>query len=137
MSRTTTTRRRRRRESTSARNQTSRCNDPLLDDLKLEKTLSKLLPMAIAQLSSPHALTKQKTVGLLTHINKRTNGLPEIEFPLDGLVDENVLNAKDSSLVRNFGMMYATKAFERSRLKRAEKGARVERLLRRFLTMEV
>ena len=100
----------------------------LLDDSKLEKTLSKLLPMAIAQLSSPHALTKQKTVGLLTHINKRTNGLPEIEFPLDGLVDV-VLNAKDSSLVRNFGMMYATKAFERSRLKRAEKGARVERLL--------
>ena len=81
----------------------------LLDDSKLEKTLSKLLPMAIAQLSSPHALTKQKTVGLLTHINKRTNGLPEIEFPLDGLVDV-VLNAKDSSLVRNFGMMYATKA---------------------------
>ena len=82
----------------------------LLDDSKLEKTLSKLLPMAIAQLSSPHALTKQKTVGLLTHINKRTNGLPEIEFPLDGLVDV-VLNAKDSSLVkRYYGMMYATKA---------------------------
>ena len=53
----------------------------LLEDSKLEKTLSKLLPMVLAQLSSTHARTKTKTVELLTHVNKRTNGLKDIEFP--------------------------------------------------------
>ena len=42
----------------------------LLEDSKLEKTLSKLLPMVLAQLSSTHARTKTKTVELLTHVNK-------------------------------------------------------------------
>ena len=30
---------------------------------------------------------KKKTVELLTHVNKRTNGLREIEFPLEGLIE--------------------------------------------------
>ena len=72
----------------------------LLEDSKLEKTLSKLLPMVVAQLSSTYARTKTKTVELLTHVNKRTNGLREIEFPLDGLI-EVVLgkSGRENSLV--------------------------------------
>ena len=102
----------------------------LLEDSKLEKTLSKLLPMVIAQLSSSHAKTKTKTVELLTHVNKRTNGLREIEFPLEGLI-EVVLgkSGQENSLVRTFGMMYAKKAFERSKASHETKRRSAERLL--------
>ena len=102
----------------------------LLEDSKLEKTLSKLLPMVVAQLSSTHARTKTKTVELLTHVNKRTNGLREIEFPLEGLI-EVVLgkSGRENSLVRTFGMMYAKKAFERSKASHETKRRSAERLL--------
>ncbi|CAL6393861.1 unnamed protein product [Bathycoccus prasinos] len=102
----------------------------LLEDSKLEKTLSKLLPMVIAQLSSTHAKTKTKTVELLTHVNKRTNGLRDIEFPLEGLI-EVVLgkSGRENSLVRTFGMMYAKKAFERSKASHETKRRSAERLL--------
>ena len=100
----------------------------LLEDSKLEKTLSKLLPMVINQLSSPHPRTKQKTVTLLTHVNKRTNGLTDVEFPLEGLI-EVVLSNAENVLVRNFGMMYVNKAFERSKSTHETKRRCLERLL--------
>ena len=37
--------------------------------------------------ATTHARTKTKTVELLTHVNKRTNGLKEIEFPLEGVIE--------------------------------------------------
>ena len=84
--------------------------------------------MVINQLSSPHPRTKQKTVTLLTHVNKRTNGLTDVEFPLEGLI-EVVLSNAENVLVRNFGMMYVNKAFERSKSTHETKRRCLERLL--------
>ena len=102
----------------------------LLEDSKLERTLQRLLPMVIEQLQSRNQLTREKTVKLLTHVNKRTEGLVGIEFPLEELVLCVVRSEEECVLVRTFGMMYVAKAFERTKMGYRKKRELVETLMR-------
>ncbi|CAI7781424.1 unnamed protein product [Closterium sp. NIES-53] len=58
----------------------------LTEDAKLEKVLSKLLPLAISRLASPHEASRKKVMEMLAHINKRVRGASAIHLPLSDLL---------------------------------------------------
>ncbi|GJP72793.1 hypothetical protein CLOP_g3551 [Closterium sp. NIES-67] len=58
----------------------------LTDDAKLEKVLSKLLPLALSRLASPHDAARKKVMEMLAHINKRVRGASSIHLPLSDLL---------------------------------------------------
>lgn len=87
----------------------------LTEDDKLEKVLSKLLPLAIARLASPHEASRKKVMEMLTHVNKRIRDHSHIKLPLVELL---ALYRSPASaavpMVFNFAMVYTEMAFERS-----------------------
>ena len=57
----------------------------LLEDSKLEDVIETFDGRRATVLDTRE--DENETVELLTHVNKRTNGLREIEFPLEGLIE--------------------------------------------------
>ncbi|KAG6544513.1 hypothetical protein Mapa_014151 [Marchantia paleacea] len=83
----------------------------LTEDAQLEKVLSKLLPMAISRMASPHQPTKLKVMEMLNHINKRVKDQLSIKLPLKELLVLYRLPNADPT-VRNFSFIYIGMAYE-------------------------
>ncbi|DBB07277.1 TPA: hypothetical protein ACH3X3_008782 [Trebouxia sp. C0006] len=83
------------------------------EETNLEKVLSRLLPVVLGQLKSPHEITKKKVLEMLSHVNKRVRGHDQIKLPLDALLDLYLTDAS-APLVKNFAIVYIEMAMERS-----------------------
>ncbi|KAM3287700.1 proteasome adapter and scaffold protein ECM29 isoform X1 [Capsicum chacoense] len=86
----------------------------LCDDSKLQDLLTKLLPLSIASLSPPSTLIRNKVLEILSHVNKRVKHQHDIGLPLSDLW-QLYMESNDSSMVRNFCIMYVEMAVERAR----------------------
>ncbi|KAL5994755.1 hypothetical protein ACLOJK_024809 [Asimina triloba] len=84
----------------------------LADDSNLQTLLAKLLPYAIASLSSPSPPIRKKVLEILTHVNKRVKHQTEIGLPLSKLWKMYV-DANAAPMVKNFCIVYIEMAFER------------------------
>ncbi|GBG83689.1 hypothetical protein CBR_g37490 [Chara braunii] len=84
----------------------------LTDESKLERVLSKLLPLIIGRLQSPHQTTKKKVLEMLSHINKRVKGQSHIKLPFKELLDLYMDNGT-APIVKNFAIVYLEMALER------------------------
>ncbi|KAI3814371.1 hypothetical protein L1987_19124 [Smallanthus sonchifolius] len=84
----------------------------LCDDPKLEKLLSKLLPLTISSLSRPSSAVRTKVMEILSHVNKRVKHQQQIGLPLEELWQ---LYMEDNAalMVRNFCIVYVEMAFDR------------------------
>ncbi|KAK9810293.1 hypothetical protein WJX72_008148 [[Myrmecia] bisecta] len=85
----------------------------MTEESSLEKVLTKLLPLVIDQLKSPHEATRKKVLEMLMHVNKRVRDHHEVKLPLEALVALYMAPAS-AALVRNFALVYVEMAFERS-----------------------
>ncbi|XP_048499629.1 uncharacterized protein LOC104890118 isoform X2 [Beta vulgaris subsp. vulgaris] len=85
------------------------------DDSKLDILLAKLLPRAIAALSSQSTSIRNKVLEILSHINKRVKHEPGIGLPLSELWSMYT-EATAAAMVRNFCIIYIEMAFERSEI---------------------
>lgn len=86
--------------------------------------LTKLLPVVIDQLKSPHGQTRSKIMELLSHVNKRVRGHNEIHLPLEPLLA--LFSQSTDATVRNFALVYVEMAFDRASAE--ERGAVVRPL---------
>ena len=77
----------------------------------LPKVLSKLLPLAVGKLSTPHASVEAKVMGILQHINKRVRA-SKTPLPLGDML--SLLQSATHSKVRSFALVYADMAFRRA-----------------------
>lgn len=85
----------------------------LTEDAKLQRVLSKLLPLALSHLASPYEGPRKKVLEMLGHINKRVRDHAHIQLPLDALLDL-YLPSTAPPLVSNFSVVYVEMAFERA-----------------------
>ncbi|KAF9969044.1 hypothetical protein BGZ73_008786, partial [Actinomortierella ambigua] len=80
-------------------------------DAQLEKTLATFLCPVLLKLASDQEATRNKVIGILTHVNKRIRPKPDIKLPLQGLLQQFADN--QSVLVKNFSLMYIEMGFQR------------------------
>lgn len=85
------------------------------DDSKLESLLAKLLPRALACLTSQSAAIRNKVLEILSHVNKRVKHEAGIGLPLSELWSMYT-EATTAPMVRNFCIIYIEMAFERSQI---------------------
>eukprot|EP00889_Picochlorum_renovo_P002820 jgi/Picre1/29850/NNA_005232.t1 len=88
------------------------------DGTALENVLSKLIPIMIGKMDASVELPKgvqrqvqQKVLDILSHANKRMDGLPNLKLPI-GSVWRAYRDSKNS-VGQNIGLVYLGKAFDR------------------------
>ncbi|GBF95386.1 hypothetical protein Rsub_07814 [Raphidocelis subcapitata] len=84
----------------------------LLEDEKLEETLSKLLPLVIEKLSTNSAGVRGKVLELLGHVNKRVKAARALRLPLLPLV--RLATGAAAPMVRSFALVYTETAVDRA-----------------------
>ena len=77
----------------------------MAEDDKLGKLLDPALVNILGFLGSPVASVKTKTMGILSHLNKRIKANTAIPMPLPGLV-RLFTNPSTAPLIANFALIY-------------------------------
>ncbi|XP_056682996.1 uncharacterized protein [Spinacia oleracea] len=85
------------------------------DDSKLESLLARLLPCALACLTSQSTAIRNKVLEILSHVNKRVKHEAGIGLPLSELWSMYT-EASTAPMVRNFCIIYIEMAFDRSEI---------------------
>ena len=88
------------------------------DGAALETVLSKLIPIMIGKMDSSVELPKgvqrqvqQKVLDILSHANKRMDGLPNLKLPIASVWQ--AYRDSKNSVGQNIGLVYLGKAFDR------------------------
>ncbi|XP_050294249.1 proteasome adapter and scaffold protein ECM29-like [Anthonomus grandis grandis] len=81
-------------------------------DDQLENVLGKFLVPVLLKLSSAHESVRKKVMELLIHVNKRIKTRPNIQLPVEALINQYTDPAA-SSFVNNFTIIYIKSGFPR------------------------
>ncbi|CAF0720691.1 unnamed protein product [Brachionus calyciflorus] len=97
-------------------------------DLDFEDNLRIFLPKLLLKLTTNEEIVRRKIMEILVHINKRIKSRPDVQLPLDDLLDK-FNNPELSSLTffANFSLIYIKMSFPR--LNEANKEIMVEKLM--------
>lgn len=95
-------------------------------DEQFESVLAKFLIPVLHKLSSPQEGVRKKVMELLVHVNKRLKSRPQIQLPVEALLQQ-YQDASSSSFVLNFTMIYLKLGFPR--LDRSRQAALLHALL--------
>ncbi|XP_071952576.1 proteasome adapter and scaffold protein ECM29-like [Antedon mediterranea] len=95
-------------------------------DEELEKFINRFLPPVLLKLASKHAGVRKKVIQLLAHINKRLKSRPQVQLPMESLLNQ-YKDPANTSFVTNFTIMYLKDGY--SRLQNEKKGALVSSLI--------
>ncbi len=83
-----------------------------IPDDNLEPTLQKLLPLVINKLGG-NSTVDRKVLEILSHVNKRIKGFPQMQLPLAPLI-QIYQSPSATSMQRNFALVYIEIAVGRS-----------------------
>ncbi|XP_033121432.1 proteasome adapter and scaffold protein ECM29-like isoform X2 [Anneissia japonica] len=95
-------------------------------DEELEKFVNRFLPPVLLKLASKHEGVRKKVIQLLAHVNKRLKSRPQIQLPMEALLNQ-YKDPASSSFVTNFTIMYMKDGY--SRLPDKKKGPLVGSLI--------
>lgn len=81
-------------------------------DEQLQSLLAKFLTPVLFKLASPEEAVRKKVMELLIHVNKRVKTRPQIQLPVQALL-EQYQNPNATSFVTNFTIIYLKLGFPR------------------------
>ncbi|KAI9579486.1 proteasome-associated protein ECM29 homolog [Glossina fuscipes] len=81
-------------------------------DEKLEACVGRFLTPVILKIISPHENVRNKVVEVLTHIKRRITSRPQIQIPVEALIDQYQANS-NTPFLQNFAIIFITTGYPR------------------------
>lgn len=85
-------------------------------DAALEAAVVKFLAPVLLKITSPAEAVRCKVMEILTHLNKRLKSRPQVQLPVEALLDQ--YQATESQFLHNFSIIYIAMGFPRMSVER-------------------
>lgn len=82
-------------------------------DAQLEAAVGRFLTPVILKITSPHDHVRNKVVEVLTHIKRRITSRPQVQIPVEALLDQYKAAAGQSPFLQNFAIIFITMGYPR------------------------